>query len=189
MLTTPRLTIRPFRHGPQDLSALFAILSDQTANHYLPWWPVVSLTETEKFFQTRIAPPAESEWLAVCFKTDNRPIGYITLSNGTARDLGYGLLPDYWGRGIITEAAKAVVASPAVQKLAFITATHDVQNLGSGRVMQKLGMHYQYSYDEKWQPKNRLTTFRLYQLNLADKNAPVYREYWEKYPTHFVESI
>ena len=47
----------------------------------------------------------------------------------------------------------------------YITATHDVNNPRSGKVMQALGMKYQYSYEELWQPKNFLVTFRMYQLN------------------------
>lgn len=36
----------------------------------------------------------------------------------------------------------------------YITATHDVRNLRSGLVMQRLGMTYRYSYQEQWQPKD-----------------------------------
>ena len=48
----------------------------------------------------------------------------------------------------------------------YITATHDVNNPRSGKVMQAVGMEYKYSYEELWQPKNFLVTFRMYQLNL-----------------------
>ena len=36
----------------------------------------------------------------------------------------------------------------------YITATHDKNNPRSGGVMKQLGMKYQYSYEEQWQPKN-----------------------------------
>ena len=32
--------------------------------------------------------------------------------------------------------------------------------------MQNLGMKYQYTYEELWQPKNMPVVFRMYQLNL-----------------------
>ncbi len=32
--------------------------------------------------------------------------------------------------------------------------------------MQNIGMRYCYSYQEQWQPKDILVTFRLYQLDL-----------------------
>ena len=72
--------------------------------------------------------------------------------------------------------------------LPFITATHDIKNVGSGRVMQKLGMKYQYSYEEMVQPKDYLVTFRMYQLNFSNPNY-VYRKYWNKYDKHFVEVV
>lgn len=52
-----------------------------------------------------------------------------------------------------------------------------------------VGMRYQYSYEEMWQPKNILVTFRMYQLNLDGNENRVYRGYWDQYPKHFVESI
>ena len=47
-------------------------------------------------------------------------------------------------------------------KFPYITATHDVNNPRSGKVMQAIGMKYQYSYEEYWQPKLYLVTFRMY---------------------------
>lgn len=55
--------------------------------------------------------------------------------------------------------------------------------------MKKIGMDYQYSYKELWQPKNRLVTFRMYQLNFDKKQDGVYLGYWQKYPEHFIEKI
>lgn len=49
-------------------------------------------------------------------------------------------------------------------------------------------MQYQYSYEEQWQPKDVLVTFRMYQLNLDGQNDRVYKEYWDKSSVHFKES-
>lgn len=49
-------------------------------------------------------------------------------------------------------------------------------------------MRYMYSYEELWQPKNLLVTFRMYQLNL-DGVDRVYRAYWNRYPKHFIEDL
>ena len=67
-----------------------------------------------------------------------------------------------------------------------MTATHDRENPKSGRVMQKLGMRYCYSYTEQWKPKGFEVVFRLYQLDLNGGPHPVYKVYRERYP-HFVE--
>lgn len=106
-----------------------------------------------------------------------------------SHDLGYGLCKGYWNQGIITEAALAVIDRVKQDGLPYITATHDRNNLGSGRVMQKIGMHYCYSYEELWQPKNIPVIFRMYQLNFTAPHDFVYQKYWDLYPNHFVEEI
>ena len=71
----------------------------------------------------------------------------------------------------------------------YITATHDKNNPRSSGVMKQLGMKYQYSYEEQWQPKNIPVTFRMYQLNFDGENDRVYKKYWEQYPVHFIEDL
>ena len=91
-------------------------------------------------------------------------------------------------KGIVTEAGKAIIGQLKKDGIPYITATHDINNPRSGEVMKRLGMHYQYSYEEQWQPKDIPVTFRMYQLNLHGKDERVYKEYWDKYPVHFIET-
>ena len=72
--------------------------------------------------------------------------------------------------------------------LPYITATHDRNNPRSGGVMRNVGMTYRYSYEEVWQPKNLLVTFRMYQLNLDGNDERVYRAYWDASAVRFVET-
>lgn len=53
--------------------------------------------------------------------------------------------------------------------------------------MRKVGMKYCYSYNEQWQPKDFLVTFRMYQLNLDGREDRVYDKYRKLYNMHFVE--
>lgn len=55
--------------------------------------------------------------------------------------------------------------------------------------MKQLGMKYQYSYEEQWQPKNIPVIFRMYQLNLDGDQTRVYRKYWDHSVVHFIEEI
>lgn len=48
--------------------------------------------------------------------------------------------------------------------------------------MKRLGMLYQYSYEEQWQPKNILTTFCMYQLNFDGQDKRVYKSYLDQSP-------
>ena len=106
-----------------------------------------------------------------------------------SRDFGYGLRKDFWGKGIASEAAAAVVERLKNAGYDYITATHDVNNPKSGEVMKRIGMKYCYSYVEQWQPKNIPVTFRMYQLNFDGSNERVYMDYWHTYPEHFIETI
>ena len=55
--------------------------------------------------------------------------------------MGYSLARPLWGRGLVTEAARAVVAYGFAELgLARIQAFADIRNVGSWRVMEKLGM-------------------------------------------------
>ena len=104
-----------------------------------------------------------------------------------AHDLGYGLRKEFWHQGIVTEAAQAVITQVKRDGLPYLTATHDRDNPRSGGVMKQVGMKYQYSYEEQWQPKDILVTFRMYQLNLDGSEDRVYQKYWNESAVHFVE--
>ena len=185
-LTTPRLLLRRFT--PDDAPAMWELLRDEEVNTFLPWFPVKTLEEARQHLQERYLSQysrARSYHYAVCLRETGQLIGYANVSDTEARDLGYGFRKEFWHQGFATEAARAILEQLRRDGVPYITATHDVNNPHSGGVMRKLGMQYQYSYEEQWQPKNILVTFRMYQLNLDGKDR-VYRAYWEQYP-HFVE--
>lgn len=187
-LITERLILRKFTE--EDREALYEILKDEEVNRFLPWFPASSLTAAETFLKEHYLDSYKKEsgyQYAICLKGENRPVGYIGVSMEESHDLGYGLRKEYWNQGIVTEAGRAVIERVRKDGIPYLTATHDVKNPASGAVMEKLGMSYQYSYEELWQPKNFLVTFRLYQLNLDEETERVYRKYWEQSEVHFVE--
>jgi len=110
------------------------------------------------------------------------------MSESASHDFGYALRKEYWHQGIMSEAATIFMEMLKQEGVSFITATHDVFNINSGKVMQKIGMTYQYSYTERWMPKDKDVTFRMYQSNFKKPQDWVYLEYWNKYP-HFVEEL
>ena len=187
-LVTERLILRKFTE--EDREALYEILKDEEVNRFLPWFPAASLEAVETFLKEHYLDSYKKEsgyQYAICLKGENRPVGYIGVSMEESHDLGYGLRKEYWNQGIVTEAGRAVIEQARKDGIPYLTATHDVKNPASGAVMEKLGMSYQYSYEELWQPKNFLVTFRLYQLNLDGETERVYRKYWEQSEVHFVE--
>ena len=188
-LETKRLILRRFTE--RDLKALFDILRDEEVNRFLPWDTVKSIEETKRFYEERYAsmytlPQAYA--YAVCMKRDNIPIGYMNVEMGEGHDFGYGLRKEFWRQGIMTEAGRAVAEQVKADGIPYITATHDRRNPGSGGVMKNIRMKYQYSYEEQWQPKDILVTFRMYQLNLNGRKGQVYKKYWDNSKVHFIET-
>lgn len=188
-LKTERLILRKFTKD--DIGALYLILTDKEVNTFLPWFPLKNIEEARAFFETRYAANYEKPQAyayAICLKVDNYPIGYIKVDMDESHDFGYGLRKEFWHRGIVTEAGRAVIAQVKKDGLPYITATHDINNPRSGGVMRQVGMKYQYSYEEQWQPKDFSVTFRMYQLNLDEKYRSVFKKYWDNSVTHFVET-
>jgi len=66
----------------------------------------------------------------------------------------------------MTEAVGALIARLKADGFRYATATHDVLNPASGRVMQKCGMRYVRTYPEFWQPKGIWVNFNLYRIDL-----------------------
>ena len=189
-LETDRLILRKFEE--RDMEALYLLLKDEEVNQFLPWYPMKTIEETKKFYEERYAAKYEQPQAyayAICLKSNNYAIGYINVDIEEHHDFGYGLHKDFWNRGIVTEAGKALIQQVKKDGMLYITATHDVKNPRSGGVMQKLGMKYCYSYEEYWQSKNIPVLFRMYQLNFDGNEAFVYKKYWNMYSHHFIEKL
>ena len=186
-LETKRLVLRRFT--PEDIPAIYEIFSDPEVNRFLPWPPVSSMDEAREFYQAHYGQAYQKPagyYYAICRKGDNVPIGYMGLGVKEPYELGYGPRREFWGMGCASEAGRALLERLTQDGLPYVTATHDVNNPASGRVMQALGMTYRYTYREQWQPKNVSVLFRLYQLDLNGSHE-TYQGYAEKYPEHFVE--
>lgn len=187
-IETQRLILRKFMED--DMEAFYKIYSDEEVNKFLPWFPLKNMEEARLFFKERYekkyAQPRAYAY-AICLKKDNYPIGYINVDMEEQHDFGYGLRKEFWHQGIVTEAGRAVISQVKKDGLLYITATHDRENPRSGGVMRNVGMKYQYSYEEQWQPKDILVTFRTYQLNLDGDKERVYKKYWDTSKVRFVE--
>jgi len=72
-------------------------------------------------------------------------------ANEAARELGFHLLPGFWGHGLATEAAGAVLEHAfSTLDLDTIVAGHHPSNEASRRVLEKLG--FEYTGDEFYEP-------------------------------------
>ena len=71
--------------------------------------------------------------------------------DATSLELGYYLLPEFWGGGYAVEATRAVAAHAfEAFGVAELFALHHPENYGSGRVLDKAG--FIYSHHELYPP-------------------------------------
>ena len=138
-LRTPRLLLRPFRMA--DAGDVFAYGSDEEWARYLDvQQPYTRRSAEEDVARAILAGGASPMWAIV---HEGRVVGGVTVIDrgAGAGELGYSLARPLWGRGLVTEAAEAVVAHGFGKLgIARIQALADIRNVGSWRVMEKLGM-------------------------------------------------
>ena len=181
IIMTKRLILRRFELG--DLKDLFEIFSDKEVNKYLPWYPIKNLEEAKEYLNENYIKYYKLDKgyrYAISLKDSNKVIGYLNISDEKSQDLGYGVNKKYWGKGYATEACMGILEYLKNKGHDYITATHDIKNIGSGKVLEKIGMEYKYSYKELWKPKNIEVILNMYQINLDGNIERVYMEYLSK---------
>ena len=145
-IVTGRLILR--RPNIEDAPAIFdGYGQDPEVVRHVMWRPHGSIGDTSDFLVTvlqRLHSRKEQSW-AITLKGDDRLIGMVAVRpNGFKHDIGYVLARPHWGRGIMTEAARAVVdlslSDPQVRR---VWAVCDVDNKASARVMEKVGMTFE----------------------------------------------
>ena len=139
-LRTDRLLLRPFRSD--DVEGVLAYASDSEWNRYLGLPEPYTRRSAEEFIASAILADRETHpmW---AIEHEGRVSGGINLTvHGLARaELGYSLARPLWGRGLTTEAARAVITYGFESLgLVRIQAYADICNEASWRAMEKLGM-------------------------------------------------
>lgn len=146
IIETERCILRPFTM--EDAPDMFSgWANDPEVTKFLTWPAHNDVSITEGIISSWIAEYANEScynW-AIVLKESGRAVGNISVvrvNEATeALSIGYCLSRSLWGKGLMTECLSAVIdylfENTSVNR---IDSTHDVDNIGSGRVMQKAGM-------------------------------------------------
>jgi ribosomal-protein-alanine N-acetyltransferase len=150
-IETPRLLLRELL--PTDAQDLFRLDSDPKVHEYLGKQPVKNMEQIHAVIQMvrkQYADFGIGRWAAI-EKSSGAFIGWAGLKWITETtnqhqhfyDVGYRLMPLYWGKGYATEAAKAAIqygfqhlAAPAIYGMAH------VDNKASRCVLEKCGLKW-----------------------------------------------
>lgn len=148
LLTTSRLILRPFRLDDADMMYKNWSSNDNVTK-YLTWPTHTSVDVTKNIINSWVKTydDLRTYHYAIVYKKDNEVIGDISIVNineeTKTAELGWCLSEEYWGMGIMTEAAIAI-RDYLFDDVGFdyVMAKHDINNPKSGRVMEKMSMKY-----------------------------------------------
>lgn len=148
-LETERLILREFTID--DLDAFASLMADPEVMRFSLSGPMKDVTQVKEHFQKRILDHHTQYGhglYATFYKEDNCFIGGIGLMtqniDGESKvELGYRLHPQYWGKGLATEACVAVCKYAFTQLgMDELISIIDPKNTRSLEVAKRVGMKY-----------------------------------------------
>ena len=147
MLETTRLILRPMNEA--DADAVFAMRSDADVMRFIRpmqmkrseaqgWINLVSSRwETEKIGFCAVIEKASGKFIGWC--------GLWRLQETKETEVGYALFKEFWSKGFAVEAAEAVLRYGFNDlNLEKIVAVAEPENKNSRRVMERIGMNFDY---------------------------------------------
>ena len=147
VIETQRLILRPFKQS--DLDDFYEYASVDGVGEMAGWKHHESKDESQGILDLFIT---EDKTFAIVLKENNKVIGSLGVEEYgmeealsefyeyQGREIGYVLSKDYWGKGLMPEAVKAVIDYLFnVQKLDFLTCGYYEFNNQSKKVQEKCG--------------------------------------------------
>ena len=171
---TERLIIREWCLA--DIEALHKIMSDEEVMRYVWDYQPATFEQVEQFVQHCRAESSTQQWTTwpLISKHENMLIGYcgfLVRSYGEYEgetEMGWLVDRNYWGNGLATEAAQAVLTL-GLENWSFnkVIASAREENTQSVKIMEKIGMTL---ISPSLNPKGRLVPHAMI-CNPTDKNT------------------
>ena len=165
ILETKRLILRHL--APDDLDSLFALYNDPEVRRYFPEG-ILTYQETKEelewFLNGHPEHPELGLWATIHKETDQfiGRCGLLpwTIDERSEVEVAYMLAKEYWGQGLGTEAAQAILEYGFEQlQLSRLICLIDRENLASVKVATKIGMAFEKEGEDDKGP------FLLYSRN------------------------
>jgi [ribosomal protein S5]-alanine N-acetyltransferase len=168
-IATPRLNLRKFKEA--DAQDMFHYASEPDVSRYVPWEKHNTIEDSIEFLNYILKQYKEAKlapW-AIEYKETKKVIGtidFVAWSTIHSRaEIGFILSKEYWGKGLILEAASKVIEFGFTKMgLNRIEAPCMVENIQSQRVLQKLGMRLEGIAREKYFIKGKVRDMALYSI-------------------------
>ena len=160
-LETERLILREFRES--ETEGIFELDSNAEVHKYLGNNPITTYKQAEDiitFFEEQYKERGIGRFAAF-EKSSGEFIGWSGLKLNTGEketlngftdfiDIGYRLIPRFWGKGYASESAFACLDFGFKEmNYDIIYGAADVENIGSNKVLQKIGLQFINEFDYK----------------------------------------
>lgn len=177
-LKTPRLILRALTLA--DAPAMFEYTSREVVARYTLWAPHPTVATTEAFIRDYAFKNYEKqvcEPFAITLREKpSKVIGtcgaWWSSEAMRVMEIGYALSDEYWNKGLMSEAVQAVIdhcfKSYEVNR---IQAHFKKENVGSGKVMEKVGMKLEGIQRERVFHNNRYWDTVHYAILRSDWKA------------------
>ena len=169
-LETERLILRDLK--PDDLKLFYDMSIEEKITSYQKWFLGKNGYKqwVEDSIEHNKQRPRFAYNLAIVLKNNGKAIGWIgwgTDDLGKREyDFGYSLLPDYWSKGIMTEALKCGINYMFDELNASNVFGECVDdNIGSARVMEKAGLELIKEWEELNMESNKIEKRKKYGKN------------------------
>lgn len=167
---TQRLRLRKVNND--DVEDIFSFTSNPRGKEYLSWEPHESIGRTRDFVNSLVQKyhtgSTAVQW-GIELLEEKKIIGltgYIDYSADNSRgEIAYVISPEYEGRGYMTEANLAVISFGfESMKLNRIQAKAEVDNIGSQRVLERIGMQEEGVLRQYIYQKGKFRDFRMFAI-------------------------
>ncbi|MBR1199784.1 GNAT family N-acetyltransferase [Bradyrhizobium sp. AUGA SZCCT0158] len=176
-LSTKRLTLRAAT--PKDVPAVRALMSVPDVTRFSNWPDAPSTAQVERSvrWMSRLHGSGKGCGWIIEISGTRALAGAIRFNSIEKKwrcgQIGYELHPDYWGKGLMTEAVRAVVAyGHQTFRLNRIDAWTLPGNAASDRVLEKSGFQYEGTMRQKAWFKGAFHDFRMFGRIAADAANP-----------------
>jgi ribosomal-protein-alanine N-acetyltransferase len=166
IMTTDRLILRQFCEA--DVEAVYCGLSHpDVIKHYGVHYESLSATSEQMSWFKKIEKEETGVWWAICDRHNHallEAIGFNDWNKENRKiEIGYWLLPDFWGSGIMKEAGKAVCDYAfTAMSVHRIEAVVEIENKNSKKVLSQLGFEFEGIMRDCELKNDRFISLELY---------------------------
>jgi len=155
----------------KDAEDLFEYASDPEVTKYITWAPHKSIDDSIDFLKSvlrRYENNEVSEW-GIVYKENNKFIGtcgyVLWVPVHSLAEIAIALSGEYWGKGLMTEAVKEVIKYGFEKmNLNRIYARCFMENIGSQKVLEKVGMKFEGILREQMFIKSKFSDMKIYSI-------------------------